>query len=329
MEKLGIIRRSSSTWSSPLHMVEKKTPGTWRPCGDYRRLNDATTQDRYPVPHMQDFTAQLEGKKIFSKIDLVRGYNQIPVVAVDIPKTAVITPFGLFEFLRMPFGLKNAAQAFQRLMDQVCRGLEEFLFVYLDDILIASCDTKQHRRHLRLLFKRLAEHGLVINVAKCKFGVDAIDFLGHRVTEQGVQPLPERVEAIRKIPPPCDAKALNEFLGKVNFHHRFVPHAATLMEPLHSMSHVKGSDFQWTERLQSAFNGTKQALASATLLIHPSNTATTCLTVDASNLAVGGVLEQFLDGNWKPLAFFSRKLDKAQKNYSTFDRELFAIICCS
>ena len=131
MEKLGIIRRSSSTWSSPLHMVEKKTPGTWRPCGDYRRLNDTTTHDRYPVPHMQDFTAQLEGKKIFSKIDLVRGYNQIPVAAVDIPKTAVITPFGLFEFLRMPFGLKNAAQAFQRLMDQVCRGPEEFLFVYL------------------------------------------------------------------------------------------------------------------------------------------------------------------------------------------------------
>ena len=124
------------------------------------------------------------------------------MAAVDIPKTAVITPFGLFEFLRMPFGLKNAAQAFQRLLDQVCRGLEEFLFVYLDDILIASCDAKQHRHHLRLLFKRLAEHGLVINVAKCKFGVDAIDFLGHRVTEQGVQPLPERVEAIRKIPPP-------------------------------------------------------------------------------------------------------------------------------
>ena len=287
MEKLGIIRRSSSTWSSPLHMVEKKTLGTWHPCGDYRRLKDATTHDRYPVPHMQDFTAQLEGEKIFSKIDLVQGYNQIPVAAVDIPKTAVITPFGLFEFLKMPFGLKNAAKAFQRLMDQVCRGLEEFLFVYLDDILIASCDAKQHRRHLRLLFKRLAEHGLVINVTKCKFGVDAIDFLGHRVTEQGVQPLPEHVEAIRKIPPPCDAKALNEFLGMVNFYHQFVPHSATLMEPLHSMSHIKGRDIQWTERLQSAFNETKQALASATLLIHPSNTATTCLTVDAYNLAVG------------------------------------------
>ena len=122
----------------------------------------------------------------------------------DVPKTAVITPFGLFEFLRMPFGLKNAAQAFQRFMDEVCRGLEEFLFVYIDDILIASSNAKEHRRHLRLLFQRLAKYGLIVNVAKCVFGVDAIDFLGHRVT---AQPLPERVEAIQ------DAKSLGDIIG--------------------------------------------------------------------------------------------------------------------
>ena len=154
MEKLGIIRRSSSSWSSPLHMVEKKTPGAWRPCGDYRCLNEATTHDHYPVPHIQDFSAQLKGQTIFSKIDLVRGYNQIPMTAADVPKTAVVTPFGLFEFLRMPFGLKNAVQAFQRFMDQVCRGLEDFLFVYLDDILVASANAKEHKRHLRASFSR-------------------------------------------------------------------------------------------------------------------------------------------------------------------------------
>ena len=117
MEKLGIIRRSSSPWASPLHMVEKKTPGTWRPCSDYRRLNKVTTHDWFPVPRLQDFPSQLKGKKV-SKVDLVRGYNQIPVAAADVLKTAVITAFGLFKFLRMPFGLKNVAQAFQRFMDQ-------------------------------------------------------------------------------------------------------------------------------------------------------------------------------------------------------------------
>ena len=263
MEKLGIVRRSSSPWASPLHMVEKKTPGTWRPCGDYRHLNEATAHDQYPVPHIQDFSLHLKGNKIFSKVDLVRGYNQILVAAADVPKTAVITPFGLFEFLRMPFGLRNAAQAFQRFMDQVCCGLEDFLFVYIDDILVASSDAKEHRRHLRLLFRRLADHGLVVNVAKCIFGVDAIDFLGHRLRAQGVELLPERVEAIRQFPQPTDAKALSEFLGMVNFYHRFVPHAAALMGPLHSMS-------------QSAFDATKEALASAVLLVHPSANATTC-----------------------------------------------------
>ena len=184
---------------------------------------------------------------------------------------------------------------------------------------------EEHRRHLRLLFQRLAKYGLIVNVAKCVFGVDTIDFLGHRVTAQGIAPLPERVEAIRRFPRPQDAKSLSEFLGVVNFYHRFIPHAASLMGPLHNMSHAKGDKFLWSDQLQSAFDTTKHALASATLLNHPSTTATTCLTVDASDLAVGGVLEQFLNGTWKPLAFFSRKLDRAQKSYSTFDRELLAM----
>ena len=128
----------------------------------------------------------------------------------------------------MPFGLKNAAQAFQRFMDEVCRGLEEFLFVYIDDILVASSNAKEHRRHLRLLFQRLAKYGLIVNVAKCVFGVDAIDFLGHRFTAQGIKPLPERVEAIHQFPRPQDAKSLGEFLGIVNFYHRFIQYLMQL-----------------------------------------------------------------------------------------------------
>jgi Reverse transcriptase (RNA-dependent DNA polymerase) len=136
MEKAGIVRRSTSCWASPLHMV-KKPDGTWRPCGDYRRLNVQTVPDRYTCPNMADLSARLAGTRVFSKLDLKKGYFQVPVHPDDICKTALITPFGTFEFLRMPFGLRNAGQTFQRLMDQIMRGLD-YCFVYLDDILIAS-----------------------------------------------------------------------------------------------------------------------------------------------------------------------------------------------
>ena len=150
MESMGIIRRSSSPWASPLHMVPKASGG-WRLCGDYRRLNAHTEPDRYPVPHVQDFSANLNGMHVFSKIDLIRGYYQLPVPTQDVPKTAIITPFGLLEFLRMPFSLRNASQAFQRLMDTICQGL---LSVF-NDILVASKDPESHMKHLRLLFQRL------------------------------------------------------------------------------------------------------------------------------------------------------------------------------
>ena len=328
MEQQGIVRRSGSAWASPLHMV-RKADGSWRPCGDYRRLNLATKTDLYPPPHMEDLAAQLAGCTVFSKLDLRKGYYQVPVAAADVEKTAVITPFGLYEFLRMPFGLKNAGQSFQRLMDNCLQGLSG-IFVYLDDILVASRSKEEHNQHLRAVLERLDVHGLVINREKCVFAATSVDYLGHHVTGEGIRPMETRVAAILDFPPPATRSQLQGFLGMVNFYRRFIKGAAAILKPLTDATRgegTKNSKVPWTQEMSSSFVAAKTALARAAVLAHPDPTAEVALAVDASGSHVGGVLQQRVrGGGWQPLSFFSRKLSKAEERYSTFDRELLACV---
>ena len=180
---------------------------------------------------MADITSSLAGTTVFSKLDLKKGYHQIPVHPAQVKKTAIITPFGFFEFIRMPFGLKNAGMSFQRFIDRVLAGLP-FVLVYLDDILVASPDRLSHAEHLRCVLQCLRDNGLVLNRAKCEFFHSEVEFLGLRVTACSVAPLPDQLAAVRDFPQPNTVKELQAFLGAVNFYHRFIPSAAKILLPL-------------------------------------------------------------------------------------------------
>ena len=327
MVDLGICRQSSSEWASPLHMV-RKSNGSWRPCGDYRGLNLQTKSDKYPLPHIHDLVQKVQGCTIFSKIDLVKAYHQIPVNESDIPKTAIITPFGLFEFNRMNFGVKNAAQTFQRFMDHITKDLG-FVLVYLDDMLVASKTPSEHKKHLRRLFQRLDEHGLQIQLEKCLFGVPEIEFLAQEVTSNGIKPSLNRVKAILDFPKPTFEKDLFRFLGMINYYHRFIPNCSSILEPLrhilpNSNKKPSAKKVNWTDVAYEAFKKAKQVLSARTLLQHPIPDAPLSLKVDASLTGAGAVLQQCVNGEWKPICFFSRSFIPAQRKYSTFDRELLA-----
>ena len=324
----GILIPSNSSWAAPITMV-KKSDGSWRPCGDYRQLNNITKADKYPLPRIHDLIDSIQSPKMFSRLDLSQAYHQIPIAAEDRHKTAVITPFGLFEYTHMPFGLKNSSQVFQRFMDNVLRNTQTFCINYVDDILIFSNNEFDHKTHIKIITEKLTEAGLAVNQTKCLFSVKEVDFLGFRLTQNGSAPKLERIEAIRNMKIPKDVKQLKQFIGTINYYRHMISNLSQLLSPLHNLSTAATKSkqlYRWTETESTAFEAIKAKLTSATMISYIDKDKPFILCTDASGVAVGASLNQIQStGAPTPIGFFSRKLNHTEQKYSTFDRELLAI----
>lgn len=323
--KAGIIRVSNSPYASPIHMAPKGS--TYRMTGDYRLLNGITVPDRYPLPHLFSFNEKLEGCTVFSKIDVVSAYHHVPVNEPDIPKTAIITPFGLYEYVYMPFGLRNAASTYQRLMDQIMVPCTDFSFWLVDDILIASKNREEHRKQLMEAIKILDENNLTISLSKSVFEVPELDFVGHHVSAEGIRPTQAKIEAVQSFEQPEDYAGLRRYLGMLGFYRRMIPHFAERTYLLSEMLRLQpnAKQLEWSQEAITQFQESRELLSNAVCLPHPSAAENPYhLVVDASSVGIGGALHEVVDGIPRPIGFFSKKLNDAQKKYSTYDRELLA-----
>lgn len=326
----GIIRPSQSPWSSPIWIVPKKLDASgrqkWRIVVDYRKINEKTIDDRYPLPNINDILDKLGRCQYFSTLDLASGFHQIEMHPNSIEKTAFNVENGHYEYLRMPFGLKNAPATFQRVMDHVLRDLQhKVCLVYMDDIIIFSTTLEEHIKNLRSVFQKLREAKFKVQLDKSEFLCKEVEFLGHVITPEGVKPNPRKIEAITRFPIPKTAKEIKSFLGLLGYYRRFIKNFAKLTKPF-TKCLKKGEKIEHTSEFVDTFELCKKILCNDPILKYPDFEKPFVLTTDASNVAIGAVLSQGKVGNDLPIAYASRTLNPAETNYSTIEKELLAIV---
>lgn len=327
MLERGIIEESQSAWSSPV-LVVRKSDGRMRFCLDCRAVNKVTTKDAYPMPIIDGILASLHETVYISSLDLKDAFWQIELDQESRDKTAFTVPGRpLYQFARMPFGLCNAPQTMCRLMDKVIpTELREFVFVYMDDLLVVSKCFETHLTRLKAVAKRLRDANLTINVRKSHFCMREIRYLGHIVGNGCIKPDPGKVDAITNLPAPRTIRQVRSFLGMSGWYQRYIAGYAGIAAPITDLL-GKHPRFVWTEAAQVAFEELKDRLTSAPLLSHPDFSKPFVIQCDASKTGVGGVLYQLDDdGNEHPIAFMSRKLNSAQRNYSVTEQECLAAI---
>ncbi|XP_040182571.1 uncharacterized protein LOC120915831 [Rana temporaria] len=327
MLELGVIEPSQSPWASPVVLVPKRD-GTIRFCIDYRKLNDRTITDAYPMPRIDELLDRMASGHFLTTLDLCKGYWQIPLDSAAILKSAFVTPFGLYQFRVMPFGMKNAPATFQRMADQLLEGMQDFACAYLDDIAIYSGTWEEHLTHLALVFRRLQEAGLTLKPEKCHVGMAEVQYLGHRVGSGKQRPEPAKVEAIANWPQPRTKTQVLAFLGTAGYYRKFVPEYSTLAKPLTDLTKKSlPKQVAWSPECATAFQGLKTALSEAPVLAAPDPTKTFLVHTDASMFGLGAVLSQVgEDGMEHPVAYLSRKLLPREVSYATVEKECLALV---
>ena len=327
--KAGVIKESTSPWASPCVYV-KKRDGSTRQCIDYRRLNEVTRKDAYPLPRVSDCLDSICGAKYFSTLDLQTGYWQIEVAEEDKPKTAFVTRDGLFEYQTMPFGLCNGTSSFQHCMELVLRGLQwDILLIYLDDVILFSSTIEDHIRRLDQVFARFQKAGLKLKPSKCELLQEEVVFLGHLVTQDGLKPDKSKTKVVQGWPIPRNITDVRSFLGLCSYYRKFVPHFSTRAGPLTQLLEA-GQEFQWSSTCQEAFEDLKAALTGNEIMAYPCDDGLYILDTDASDTGVGATLSQWSE-KWekyeeRPLVYASKSLTKTQRRYCVTRRELLAIV---
>nr|XP_027127769.1 uncharacterized protein LOC113743895 [Coffea arabica] len=317
----GWVKESLSPCAVPVLLVPKKD-GTWRMCTDYRAINAITVKYRHPIPRLDDMLDELHSAIIFTKIDLKSGYHQIRMKEGDEWKTVFKTKHDLYEWLVMPFGLTNALSTFMRLMNHVLRAfLGKFVVVYFDDILIYSKSLDEHVEHVKAVLEVLRREHLYANLQKCTFCTNEVVFLGYVVSAQGIHVDQSKVKAIMEWPTPTSVSEVRSFHGLASLYRRFVRDFSTIATPLTSIM-KKNQPFHWGDEQAKSFQLLKHKLTHAPVLSLPNFERTFEVECDASGIGVGAVLLQ----EGKPIAYFSEKLNGALLNYSTYDKELYALV---
>lgn len=321
----GVVEPSTSPWASPIVMV-KKPDGSYRFCVDYRKLNRVTERDAYPLPLISNILDKLRDAKYLSSLDIKNAYWQVPMAPECKPYTAFTVPGrGLFQFRRMPFGLHNAPATWQRLIDRVLSHMEQYVFVYLDDIVVVTQTFEKHLEVLREVFDRLRGAGLTVRRDKCQFCRPELKFLGYVVDASGLHCDPDKVVAILNIPTPKNVTEVRRFLGITSWYRRFIPDCATLLAPITKLLR-KGNRFAWSEECETAFRVVKEHLVSSPVISCPDFSRPFVIQTDASDFGLGAVLSQNFPEGERVVSFISRSLTRSERKFSTTEKECLAVL---